>query len=42
MVRKLDADLITSLDLDGQGVDKFEFVVGMLHKLEMIDWSEVI
>ena len=41
MMRMVDIDLITSLDLDGQGVDKFEFVVGMLHKLEMIDWSEV-
>tara|TARA_B110001452_G_scaffold224662_1_gene198322 strand:+ start:1018 stop:2340 length:1323 start_codon:yes stop_codon:yes gene_type:complete len=30
---KLDPGLITSLDSDGSGVDKFEFVVGMLVKL---------
>eukprot|EP00966_Prymnesium_polylepis_P067206 1560244-Prymnesium_polylepis.1 len=41
MLRKLDSELITSLDLDGSGVDKFEFVLGMLHKLQMVQWEEV-
>ena len=39
--RRLDPDLITSLDKDGGGVDKTEFVVGMLVKLELVDQEDV-
>ncbi|KAL1503520.1 hypothetical protein AB1Y20_012000 [Prymnesium parvum] len=39
--RQLDVELIQSLDVDGKGVDKMEFVVGMLVKLDLIKWSEV-
>ena len=39
--RRLDPDLITSLDKDGGGVDKTEFVVGMLVKLELVDQKDV-
>ena len=39
--RRLDPDLITSLDTDGGGVDKTEFVVGMLVKLELVDQKDV-
>ena len=38
--RKLDADLIRSLDKDGDGVDKAEFVVGMLTALELVTWED--
>ena len=38
--RKLDADLIRSLDKDGDGVDKVEFVVGMLTALELVTWED--
>jgi len=34
---RLDLGLMKSLDRDGNGVDKFEFVIGMLLKLEIID-----
>ena len=34
--RQLDEDLITSLDKNGDGVDKLEFVLGMLEKLDLI------
>ena len=33
----LNRDLILSLDEDGNGLDKCEFVVGLLVKLEMVD-----
>jgi len=39
--KKLDKDLICSLDQEGNGVDKTEFVVGMLVKLEMVKWADV-
>ena len=39
--KQLDTTLITSLDTDGNGVNKLEFVVGMLTKLELIDWADV-
>jgi Ca2+-binding EF-hand superfamily protein len=39
--RRLDPDLITSLDKDGGGVDKTEFVVGMLVKLELVGQKDV-
>lgn len=39
--KKLDKDLICSLDQEGNGVDKFEFVIGMLVRLEMVHWSDV-
>ena len=38
---KLDTDLMRSLDLDGDGVDKFEFVTGMLKKLDLVDEDDV-
>ena len=39
--KKLDTDLIKSLDKDGSGVDRLEFVLGMLTKLGLVDWEEV-
>mmetsp|Transcript_47493 Transcript_47493/g.117590 ORF Transcript_47493/g.117590 Transcript_47493/m.117590 type:complete len:672 (-) Transcript_47493:56-2071(-) len=39
--RKLDRNLITSLDRDGNGLDKLEFVIGMLTKLELVTWDTV-
>lgn len=38
---KLDMDLILSLDTDGNGVDRFEFVVGMIVKLGIISQEDV-
>ena len=39
---KLNHELILSLDRGGgEGVDKLEFVIGMIVKLEMLEWSEV-
>ena len=37
----LNIERMKSLDRDGDGVDKFEFVIGMLDKLEMIDMESV-
>jgi len=39
--RQLDMDLIASLDKDNNGLDKLEFVVGMLTKLEILHWDDV-
>ena len=39
--RQLDPDLIQSLDKDNNGLDKLEFVVGMLTKLEILHWDDV-
>lgn len=39
--KRLDPELIKSLDKDGSGVDKCEFVVGMLVKLEMVSSDDV-
>ena len=39
--RQLDAELIQSLDKDNNGLDKLEFVVGMLTKLEILHWDDV-
>ena len=39
--KQLDEKLITSLDTNGDGVNKLEFVVGMLTKLELINWEDV-
>lgn len=41
LTRKLDKNLITSLDKDGKGVDKFEFVTGMLIKMELVCEQDV-
>jgi len=38
---RLDIDLMKSLDTDGDGVTEYEFVIGMLQKLEMIKPSEL-
>ena len=40
--RRLDPELIKSLDKDGAGVDKTEFVVGMLVKLELVREQDVM
>jgi hypothetical protein len=37
--RKLDFAMIRELDKDGNGVDKFEFVIGMLSQLGYVDSS---
>jgi len=39
--RQLDHELIASLDKDNNGLDKLEFVVGMLTKLEILHWDDV-
>lgn len=39
--RQLDVELIESLDKDNNGLDKLEFVVGMLTKLEILHWDDV-
>ena len=39
--RQLDEALIMSLDKDNNGLDKLEFVVGMLTKLEILHWDDV-
>jgi len=41
LTRQLDEDLITSLDRDGDGVDRCEFVVGMLLKLGLVTEGDV-
>ena len=38
--RQLDRDLITKLDRDGDGVDKAEFVLGMLEALDVLKKSD--
>ncbi len=37
----LDVDLMLSLDKDGNGVDKFEFVIGMLTMLDAVKQEDV-
>ena len=39
--KRLDPELIKSLDKDGAGVDKLEFVTGMLIKLELVNEADV-
>ena len=39
--KKLDVELMMSLDKDGNGVDKLEFVVGMLTNLDIISSGDV-
>jgi hypothetical protein len=39
--KRLDGDLLKSLDKDGGGVDQVEFVIGMLTNLEVLDWKDV-
>jgi len=39
--RQVNRELILSLDKDGNGLDKFEFVIGMLIKLEMVPEEDV-
>ena len=38
---RLNVDMILSLDDDGDGVDRFEFVIGMLLRLEMVTQHDV-
>lgn len=43
LTKRLDPELIKSLDTDGgSGVDKTEFVTGMLIKLELVDEADVL
>ena len=37
----LDKELIEALDRDGNGVDRMEYVVGMLTQLGLISWNDV-
>ena len=37
----LDGDLLAKLDRDGNGVDKLEFVIGMLTSLDVVAWRDV-
>jgi len=39
--KQLDVELIESLDTDGNGVDKLEFVVGMLTNLNLVQWTDI-
>ena len=41
LCKQLDKDLIMDLDTNGDGLDKVEFVVGMLTKLELIKMEHV-
>jgi len=41
LLKKMDVDLIKSLDTDNTGVDKMEFVTGMLIKLDIVDQKDV-
>ena len=38
---RLNVEMIMSLDIDGEGVDRFEFVVGMLTRLEYVSYEDV-
>ena len=38
---KLDGDIVMSLDRDGNGVDRIEYVIGMLTKMHVLQWSDV-
>jgi len=38
---RLDTDLMASLDQNGDGVDKFEFVTGMLIQMNLLDAEDV-
>ena len=38
---KLDRELLNTLDPTGVGVDKLQFVIGMLTSMELVAWSEV-
>ena len=38
---KIDKELLASLDPAGNGVDKLQFVIGMLTSMEIVAWSEV-
>ena len=33
--------ILTSFDNEGDGVDKFEFVMGMIVKLGLLEWRDV-
>ena len=41
MEAKLDGDIVMSLDRDGNGVDRIEYVIGMLTKMHVLQWSDV-
>lgn len=41
MERSLDPELILHFDRNGDGVDKFEFVVGMAEELGLLDPRDV-
>ena len=38
---RLDGELIPSLDRDGNGVDRIEYLVGMLTHMNILQWSDV-
>ena len=38
---RLNVELLLSLDKDNNGVDKLEFVIGMIVKLGLLSWSDV-
>eukprot|EP00966_Prymnesium_polylepis_P011390 262262-Prymnesium_polylepis.1 len=37
----LDSNLLAKLDRDGNGVDKLEFVIGMLTSLDVVAWRDI-
>ena len=41
MDARIDGDLIPTLDRDGNGVDRIEYVIGMLTHLGVLSWSDV-
>ena len=38
---ELTEDMINDMDRDGDGVDKLEFVVGLLTRLDVVHWHDV-
>lgn len=38
---RLDGDLIPTLDRDGNGVDRVEYVIGMLTHMGIVSWAEI-
>jgi len=41
LAARIDGSLIPSLDRDGDGVDRIEYVIGMLAQMDILQWSDV-
>lgn len=42
MKASLDLEMMKSLDKDGKGVDRVEFVVGMMERLGLAEWQDAV